>query len=184
MAGPHTSKTNLSHQGATVKAAAYRCRDRCKRGTPPRTRSQRPAPSAGFRPERRTRSPKSPARPAARTNQGIDEDVIAAGQDQPGIRRLRIGLPARQWRPRDDCGLSRLNDLLALWSQAHMPSCNLQVTSTSIHMAKPGSTSPLAVTHRHNRTHRLWLEQFQIADYERPVTATQCRLSRAQNIRS
>ena len=29
----------------------------------------------------------------------------------------------------------------ALWSQAHMPSCNRQVTSTSIHMAKPGPAS-------------------------------------------
>jgi hypothetical protein len=35
----------------------------------------------------------------------------------------------------------RLNDFLALWSQAHMPSCNRQVTSTSIHMAKPGPAS-------------------------------------------
>ena len=42
---------------------------------------------------------------------------------------------------RDACGLSRLNDLLALWSQAHMPSCNWQVTSTSIRMAEPGSDS-------------------------------------------
>jgi hypothetical protein len=42
---------------------------------------------------------------------------------------------------RDACGLSRLNDLLALWSQAHMPSCNRQVTSTSVHMAKPGPAS-------------------------------------------
>ena len=36
-------------------------------------------------------------------------------------------MPARQWRLRDACGLSRLNDLLALWSQAHMPTCNRQV---------------------------------------------------------
>ncbi len=49
--------------------------------------------------------------------------------------------PARQWRLHDACGLFRLNDLLALWSQAHMPSCNRQVTSTSVHMAKPGSAS-------------------------------------------
>ena len=31
--------------------------------------------------------------------------------------------------------------LLARWSQAHMPSCNRQVTSTTVHMAKPGSAS-------------------------------------------
>ena len=63
------------------------------------------------------------------------------GNGRRGIRRLRISLPARQWRLRDACGLSRLDDLVALWSQAHMPSCNRQVTSTSVHMAKPGSAS-------------------------------------------
>ena len=52
-------------------------------------------------------------------------------------------MPARQWRLRDARGLSRLNDFLALWTQAHLPSCNQQVTSTSIHMAKPGlATAP------------------------------------------
>ena len=35
-----------------------------------------------------------------------------------------------QWRLHDACGLSRLNDFLALWSQAHMPSCNRPITST------------------------------------------------------
>jgi hypothetical protein len=34
--------------------------------------------------------------------------------EQPGIRALRIGLPARQWRLRDACSLSRRNDFLAL----------------------------------------------------------------------
>jgi hypothetical protein len=67
--------------------------------------------------------------------------LSAPATEQPGIRRLRISLPAQQWRLRDACGLSRLNDLLALWSQAHMPSCNGQVTSTPVHMAKPGSAS-------------------------------------------
>ena len=71
------------------------------------------------------------------------ETYAASGPNrEPGrIRRLRISLPARQWRLRDACGLSRLDDLVALWSQAHMPSCNRQVTSTSVHMAKPGSAS-------------------------------------------
>jgi hypothetical protein len=46
--------------------------------------------------------------------------------------------PARQWWLRDACGLSRLNDFLALWSQAHTRSCSRQVTSTSIRMVKPG----------------------------------------------
>jgi hypothetical protein len=35
----------------------------------------------------------------------------------------------------------RLDDFLALWSQTHMPSCNRQVTSASVHMAKPGPAS-------------------------------------------
>jgi hypothetical protein len=42
---------------------------------------------------------------------------------------------------RDACGPSHLNDFLALWSQAHMPSCNRQVTSTTVHTAKPGPAS-------------------------------------------
>ena len=67
--------------------------------------------------------------------------ILIPGDGAAGDQGLRIGLPARQWRLRDACGLSRLNDLLALWSQAHMPSCNRQVTSTSIHMAKPGPAS-------------------------------------------
>ena len=50
-----------------------------------------------------------------------------------------------------------------------MPSCNRQVTSTSVHTAKPDSASAPAVTHRNNRTHCLWLEQFQIAEYALPV---------------
>jgi hypothetical protein len=67
--------------------------------------------------------------------------ILIPGDGAAGDQGLRIGLPARQWRLRDACGLSRLNDFLALWSQAHMPSCNRQVTSTSIHMAKPGPAS-------------------------------------------
>ena len=69
------------------------------------------------------------------------EGSSSPATERPGIRRLRIGLPARQRRLRDACGLSRLNDFLALRPQAHMPSCNRQVTSTWIHMAKPGPAS-------------------------------------------
>jgi hypothetical protein len=52
-------------------------------------------------------------------------------------------------------------------SAAHTPACDRQVTSTSIHMAKPGPAiwHSLAVTHRYKRAHCLWLEPFQIADY-------------------
>jgi hypothetical protein len=64
--------------------------------------------------------------------------ILIPGDGAAGDQGLRIGLPARQWRLRDACGLSRLNDFLALWSQAYMPSYNRQVTSTSVHMAKPG----------------------------------------------
>ena len=87
---------------------------------------------------------------------------------EPGrIRRLRISLPARQWRLRDACGLSRLNDLLALWSQAHMPSCTRPPHRPRSTRPNQARLAPLAVTHRNNRTHCLWLEQFQIpAEYE------------------
>ena len=48
-----------------------------------------------------------------------------------------------------------------------MPSCNRQVTPTSIHMANQARLAFLAVTHRYKRTHCLWPEQFQIADSAR-----------------
>ena len=67
--------------------------------------------------------------------------ILIPATEQPGIRGLRLGLPAWQWRLREACGLSRLNHFLALWSQAYMPSCNRRVTSTSIHMARPGPAS-------------------------------------------
>jgi hypothetical protein len=91
--------------------------------------------------------------------------ILIPGDGAAGDQGLRIGLPAWPWRLRDARGLSRLNDFLALWSQAYMPSCNRQVTSTSIHMAKPGPVALLAVTYRCERTHCLWLDQFQIAEY-------------------
>jgi hypothetical protein len=72
---------------------------------------------------------------------GTWKDPDPRRRSSRGSGGLRIGLPARQWRLRDACGLSRLNDLLALWSQAHMPSCNRQGTSTSVHTARPGSAS-------------------------------------------
>ena len=48
-----------------------------------------------------------------------------------------------------------------------MPSCNRQVTLTSIHMANQARLAFLAVTHRYERINCLWLEQFQIAEYLR-----------------
>jgi len=65
--------------------------------------------------------------------------TLIPGDGAAGDQGPRIGLPARQnGGYATPAGLSRLNDFLALWSQAHLPSCNRQVTSTSIHMAKPG----------------------------------------------
>jgi hypothetical protein len=102
----------------------------------------------------------------------IPDTYAASGPNQePG----RILIPRRrssrgsgaQNRPaclamglRDACGLSRLNDFLALWSQAHMPSCN--GTSTSIHRPNPDPASAPRGHDRYKRTHCLWLEQFQI----------------------
>jgi hypothetical protein len=71
------------------------------------------------------------------------ERILIPGDGAAGDQGLRIDLPARRWRLPAACGLSRLNDFLALWSQAYMPSCNRQVTSTSIRTAKtrPGCRS-------------------------------------------
>jgi hypothetical protein len=60
----------------------------------------------------------------------------AAGDQGAQKRPVCVAMAARDAR-----GLSRLNDFPALGSQAYMPSCNRQVTSTSIHMAKPGPAS-------------------------------------------
>ena len=72
---------------------------------------------------------------------GTWEDPDPRRRSNRGSGGLRLRLPVWPWRLRDACGVSRLNHFLALWSQAHMPSCNRQVTSTSVHMAKPGSAS-------------------------------------------
>jgi hypothetical protein len=65
--------------------------------------------------------------------------ILIPGDGAAGDQGLRIGLPARQWRLRDACGLSRLNDLLALWSQAHTPSCN---RAGHIDLGPHGQTRP------------------------------------------
>ena len=74
---------------------------------------------------------------------GTRKDPDPRRRSSRGSGRLRTGLPTRQWRPRDACGLSRLNDFLAPWSQAHLPSCTRQVTPTSVHLDEPGpATAP------------------------------------------
>ena len=67
--------------------------------------------------------------------------ILIPGDGAAGDQRAQNRPACPAMAARDACGLSRLNDLLALWSQAHMPSCNRQVTSTSIRMAEPGSDS-------------------------------------------
>ena len=69
---------------------------------------------------------------------GTWEDPDPRRRSNRGSGGLRPRLPAWPWRLRDACGVSRLNHFLALWSQAHMPSCNRRATSTSIRMARPG----------------------------------------------
>src|SRR5580658_340953 len=54
---------------------------------------------------------RTPAR--HRPEPGTWKDPIP-GDGAAGDRGLRIGLPVRHWRLRDACGLSRLNDFLAL----------------------------------------------------------------------
>ena len=145
---------------------------------PVRTRTWRPPlPSARRWPRRRRSSTpgcsswtRNHPQPAAVLPESAARKVSPA-TGQPGIRGLRIGLPARQWRLRDACGLSRLNDFLALWSQAHMR----LVTGRS---HRPRSAWPnqarlvfFAVTHRYERINCLWLEPFQIAELARPVSS-------------
>jgi hypothetical protein len=92
--------------------------------------------------------------------------ILIPGDGATEDQGLRIGLPARRWRLRDACGLSRLN---ASWRYGLRRTCRL-VTGMS---HRPRSTWPdqarlafPAVTHRYKRARCLWLEQFQIADYE------------------
>jgi hypothetical protein len=82
-----------------------------------------------------------------------------------GSEGFRIGLPARRWRSRDACGLSRLND--SPWRYGLRRTCR-PVTGRSYRPRSPwqiqNRLAHLAITHRYKRAHCLWLEQFQIAD--------------------
>jgi len=157
-------------------------------GFPSWTRSH--PPPASVLPESAARKVSAPVRRAH-----IPDTYAASGPESatwkdPDPRRrssrgsgLRTGLPARRWRLRDACGLSRLNDFLALWSQAYMSSCNPQVTSTSIHMANQARLAFLAVTHRYKRTHCLWHEQFQTADSVAANSPAEGTVHHEQNVR-
>jgi hypothetical protein len=69
--------------------------------------------------------------PRRRSNRGSGAQNRPACAAIAATRRLRPG-PSQRF--------------LALWSQAHTPSCSRQVTSTSIRMVKPG---PASVPRRH-----------------------------------
>jgi hypothetical protein len=94
----------------------------------------------------------------------IPETYAASGPNREPGAQNRPACPAMAATRRLWPILSPHN-FVALWSQAHMPSCNLQVTSTSIHMAKPSPVSAARGYAPLKRTHCLWLEQFQIAEY-------------------
>jgi hypothetical protein len=104
------------------------------------------APRKGSALVRRAHIPDTYAAPGSEQQPGR---IPIPGGGAAGDRGLRLGLPARRWRLRDACGLSRLNDVPAPWAQAHLPPCNRQVTSTSIHMARPDRLPLLTVTHRY-----------------------------------
>jgi len=72
----------------------------------PRARRGRSPPRCGELTSRATPRHRAPEPGSGR--------VRIPATEQPGIRGLRTGLPARRWRLRDACGLSRLNDFLAL----------------------------------------------------------------------
>ena len=89
-----------------------------------------------------------------------------------GSEGFRIGLPARRWRSRDACGLSRLND--SPWRYGLRRTCR-PVTGRSYRPRSPwpiqNRLAHLAITHRYKRAHCLWLEQFQIAESARRIIA-------------
>jgi hypothetical protein len=136
---------------------------------PRRQRSSTPGCSSWTRNpiRRRIRLPEGAARKvSASVRRACVPDTYAASGPNREPGRILIpgdgaaGDQGAQNRPacpamaaRDACGLSRLNDLLALWSQAHPR----LVTGRS---NRPRSTWPnqarlalLAVTHRYKRTH-------------------------------
>jgi hypothetical protein len=100
----------------------------------------------------RIRLPEGTARKtSASVRRAYSRDTSAASGPEPGTRkdpdprrrssrgsgrRSEQACPAM--RLRNACDLSRLNDFLALWSQAHLPSCNRQVSTASVHQAELG----------------------------------------------
>jgi len=148
------AQTSESPNMATATPSGRRGPRRRRSSTPDRsswTRSH--PPPASVLPESAARKVSAPVRRAhIRTparHRAPDQQpgrILIPGDGAAGDQGLRTGLPARQWRLRDARGLSRLNYFLALWSQAHLPSCSRQVTSTSIYIAQPGR---LALPRRH-----------------------------------
>ena len=101
----------------------------------PRARRGRSLPRCGELTSRTPPRHRAPNREPARIL--IPGDGAAGDQEAQNRPACPAMAATRRLR------LSSLNDFLTLWSQAHLPSCNRQVTSTSIHMAEPGpATAP------------------------------------------
>ena len=74
--------------------------------------------------------------------------ILIPGDGAAGIRRLRTGPPARRWRLRDACALSRLNDFLA-------PCYYPRMASKAARRAEPNDPSGPWVVCRGRRRRRL-----------------------------
>jgi hypothetical protein len=113
---------------------------------------------------------------------GNPESSRSPQTEQPGIRRPRTGLPARQQRLATPAACpasttSRPYDLRRtcrlVTGRSHLPR-----STWPDHARLPLPT----VTHRYKRTHRLRLEQFQIADYAAYIDGARTSRPAAQNV--
>jgi hypothetical protein len=139
----------VSPNMATATPSARRAARRRRSSTPGYsswTRSH-PAPASVF-PEGVARKVSASMRRAH-----IPDTYAASGpesgtwKDPDPRRRSSRGIRGSEWACPPGNGATRhprpvpSQRLPGAWSQAHMPSCNRQVTSTSIHMAKEGPAS-------------------------------------------
>ena len=119
---------------AQPSAARIRLPEGAARKIPPSARrAYIPGTSAASGPEPigpRTWKDPDPRRRSSRESEAQDRPACPAAT---ATRRLRP-VPSQRF--------------LALWCQAHTPSCSRQVTSTSIRMVRPARLALLAVTHR------------------------------------
>jgi hypothetical protein len=104
----------------------------------PRARDGRSLPRCGELTSRTSSRHRAPNREPGR--------ILIPGDGAAGDQGLRTGLPPGDGGYATPAACPVSTDFLALWSQAQMPSCNRQVTSTSIDIAEPGR---LALRRRH-----------------------------------